>query len=152
MVTTRQTVETTEAGLLDTAVWIANLATKGSMVPIAADDDPDYEYYLLKVNSEGVIKLESAVTDDYGCSFDRGSAVLKGHFFIKDNLIDMTYKLDKNKSAFVLVGTVRHVCGELKHKCKGIFRVTLEVNEEVKLLCKKLYFRAVHFSLYVPCH
>ena len=129
--TTRQTVETTEAGLLDTAVRIADLATKGSVVAIAAADDPDYEYYLLKVTSDGVIELESAVTDDYGCSFERGSAVLKGNFFIRDNLIDMTYKVDKNKSAFVLVGTVRHVCGELKRKRKGIFQIPLEVNEEI---------------------
>ena len=127
--TARQTVETTQAGLLDTVMWIADLATKGRVVAIAAADDPDYECYLLKVTIDGVIELESAVTDDYGCSFERGSVVLKGNFFVRDNLTDMTYKLDKSKSAFVLVGTVCHVCGELKHKHIGIFQVPLEVNE-----------------------
>ena len=110
---------------------IADLATKGSVVAIAAADDPHYDYYLLKVTSDGVTELESAVTDDYGCSFERGSSVLKGNFFLRDNLIDMTYRLDKKKLAFVLVGTVRNVCGELKHNRKGIFQVPLEVNEEI---------------------
>ena len=128
--TTPQAVELTEVTLLDTAVRIADLATKDSMVAIAADDDPDFEYYLLQVTSDNVTKLDSAITDDYGSSFVRGSAVLKVHF-IRENLIDMTYKLNEKKSAFALVGNVRHVCGELKQKRKGIFQVPLEVNEEI---------------------
>jgi len=37
----------------DTAVHIADLATKESTVAIAADDDPVYDFYLLKVTSDG---------------------------------------------------------------------------------------------------
>jgi hypothetical protein len=66
--TTRQAVEETETILGDTAVRIADLATKGSIVAIAAADDPDYEYYLLKVTSDGVVELEEAIIDDYGSS------------------------------------------------------------------------------------
>ena len=129
--TTRQAVDTMEATLGETAVKIADTATKDSIVAVAAGDDPDYEYYLLKVTSDGLLELDEAVTDDYGCSFPRGSVVLKGDFFNKDNLIDMTYKLDLKKTAFVLGATVRAVCGELKRKRKNIYQVPLAVNEDI---------------------
>ena len=35
--------------------------------------DPDYDYYLLKVTSYGVVELDEAMTDDYGSSFPKGS-------------------------------------------------------------------------------
>ena len=92
--TTREPAEETEATLGDITVRIADLAAKGSVVAIAAAaDDPDFEYYLLKVTSNGL----EATTDDYGCTFPRGSAGLRGNFFIKNNIIDMTYKLAKKK-------------------------------------------------------
>lgn len=129
--TTRQAIEETEATLGDTAVRIADLAAKGSVVAIAAADDPDFEYYLLKVTSDGLIDLKEAITDDYGCTFPRGSVGLRGNFFIRENIIDMTYKLDEKKIAFVLAGTVRHVCGELKRKRHNVYKVSLDVNEEI---------------------
>lgn len=79
--TTRQAVQDTEATLGDTAVRIADLTAEGSVVAIAAADDPDFEYYLLKVTSNGLVELEEAVTDDYGCTFPRGSVGLRGNFF-----------------------------------------------------------------------
>ena len=51
---------------------IADMATKGSTVAVAAADDPDYDYYLLKVTSYGVVELDEAMTDDYGSSFPKG--------------------------------------------------------------------------------
>lgn len=129
--TTRQAIEETEQGLGDTAVRIADLAIKGSIVAIAAGDDPDYEYYLLKVTSDGVTELQEAFSDDYGLSFPLGSVGLKGNFFHRENIIDMTYKLDERKTAFVLSATVRHICGELKKKRNNIFQVPLIVNEEI---------------------
>ena len=66
-------MEEAEATFGDTAVCIANLATKGSIVAIAAADDPEYEYYLMKVTTDGAVELEDAMTDEYGCSFPRGS-------------------------------------------------------------------------------
>ena len=129
--TTRQAVRETEATLLDTVVRVADLATKDSVVAIAAADDPVYDYYLMKVTSDGVVELDVATTDDYGCTFPRGSLGLKGYFFIRENIIDMTYKLDKKKTAFVLAGTVRHVCGELHKRRNNIYRVPMTVNEEI---------------------
>lgn len=37
----------------------------------------------------------------------------------------------EKKSAFVLAGTVRHVCGELKRKRNNIYKVPMDVNEEI---------------------
>ena len=51
--TTRQTAEETVAIVGDTAAKIADMATKGNTV--AAAGDPDYDYYFLKVTSEGVV-------------------------------------------------------------------------------------------------
>ncbi|CAH3135748.1 unnamed protein product, partial [Pocillopora meandrina] len=65
-------------------VRVADLAAKDSIVATEAADDLDYDYYLIKVTSDGV-----------------------RYFFVRENVIDMTYKLDKNKTAFVLAGTVR---------------------------------------------
>jgi len=129
--TTRQAVEETEANLLDTAVRVADLTAKDSVVAIAAANDPDYDYYLMKVKSDGLVELDEPTTDDYGCTFPRGSLGLKGYFFVRYNIIDMTYKLNKNKTAFVLAGTVRHVCGELRKQRNSIYKVPLTVNEEI---------------------
>lgn len=129
--TTRQAVEETEANLLDTAVRVADLTAKDSVVAIAAANDPDYDYYLMKVKSDGLVELDEPTTDDYGCTFPRGSLGLKGYFFVRDNIIDMTYKLNKNKTAFVLAGMVQHVCGELRKQRNSIYKVPLTVNEEI---------------------
>ena len=89
----------------------------------------------MKVTSDGVIELDEPITDDYGCTFPRGSSGLKGFFFVRENIIDMTYKLDKKKTAFVLAGTVRHLCGELQKKRNNNYKVPLTVNEEIIASC-----------------
>ena len=110
--TTRQA---TEAPILDhdTASYIANLASKGSIVAIAAEDNPVYNLYLLQVTSHGVDKLDSDVTDDYQCHYYRGDRVLKGRFYIRENIPDMTFTIDGKGKAFVHAVTVRHICGDL---------------------------------------
>lgn len=118
-----------QASLLDTAVRVADLAAKDSEVAIAAADDPDYYYYLLKVMSDGVIELP--ITDDYGCSFPRQSSGLKGFFFVRENIIDRSYNLNKNETPYVFPSTLRHLCGELQKKRNNIYKVALIVNEEI---------------------
>ena len=93
--TTRQTTQ--EFGLdQGTASHIADLAVKGSTVAIAADDDPMYDFYLLKLTSEGVEELDENYTDDYEFTALRGTQVLKGQFYLQDNIHDMTFTLDEN--------------------------------------------------------
>jgi len=61
-------------------------------------------YYLLKVTSDGVISLKENFEDAYGGSYSKGQTVLLRKFFLKENLIDRTYKLDK---VAVFPGTVQ---------------------------------------------
>ena len=64
----------------DTAVLIADLAVEGSVVAIAADADSSYDYYLLKVKSDGVEELAEDVTDDFGIIYTTGQEVLRTLF------------------------------------------------------------------------
>ena len=118
----------------DTASHIADLAAKGSTVAIAADDDPMYDFYLLKVTSQGVEELESDYIDDYQCTALKGEEVIKGNFYLRDNIHDMTFTLDVKRTAVVYAATVRHICGELPAKKKGrktIYKLPLKENEEI---------------------
>lgn len=47
---------------------------------IAAQDDDSYDYYLMKMTSNGLVTLRAEETDDYGCQFQAGNIVLKGQF------------------------------------------------------------------------
>lgn len=47
---------------------------------IVAQDDDSYDYYLMKVTSNGLVTLRAEETDDYGCQFQAGNIVLKGQF------------------------------------------------------------------------
>ena len=118
----------------DTAVKIADLSEEGSVVAVAADADSSYDYYLLKVTSDGVVELLEDVTDDYGSVYTTGQEVLKGNFFLRDNLIDMTYRLEECKVAIVHAATVRHICCDLhvvKRGRKSVFRVPVDLSEEI---------------------
>lgn len=113
---------------------VADLVNKGSIIAIAAQDDDSYDYYLMRVISDSLVTLSTEETDDYGCQFQAGNTVLKGHFFLRHNLIDMTYKLDVKKKAMVYPGTVRYVCSELKKKGKGrseVYQVAMDVHEDI---------------------
>ena len=55
---------------------VADLVGKDSIIAIAADDD-SYDYYLLKVTSEGPVELREDVTDDNGVHLLLGAPLLK---------------------------------------------------------------------------
>ena len=78
-----------------------DLIEENSIVAIAEREDNHFDNYLLKVISSGAVVLESDESDDYGIAYPVGSYVLKGHFFLRDNIIDATCKLG-SKSAMVL--------------------------------------------------
>ena len=111
---------------------MADLAAKGSTVAIAAFDDPAYDFYLLKVTSNGVEELEEPMTDDYSCQYPSGSAFLKGHFFLRENLQDMNYTLDTKRLAVVYAGTVRAICTDVSVKKK------IEMSQSTSCLCSNL--------------
>ena len=79
-------------------------------------------------------ELADNTTDDYGSIYTAGQKVLRGHFFLRHNLIDMTYKLHERKVAIVHAATVRHICSDLhivKRRRKSIFKVPVGLNEEI---------------------
>ena len=111
---------------------VADLVSKDSIIAIAAEDD-SYDYYLLKVTTDGVV-LTRDETDDYGSLFQAGNTVVKGNFFLRHNLIDMTFKLDVKKTAIVYPCTVPYVCSELKKKGRGrneVYQVPMDVHEDI---------------------
>lgn len=114
---------------------MADLAAKGSTVAIAAFEDPAYDFYPLKVTSNGVEELEEPMTDDYSCQYRSGSVVLKGHFFLRENLQDMTNTLDTKRLAVVYAGTVRAICTDLsvkkKNRNKPIYKLSMQQHEEI---------------------
>ena len=60
---------------------LVNLASVGTIVPVAAHLDPNYDHYLLQVTTNEPILLQEEQVDDYGGPMSAGSRVLKGHFF-----------------------------------------------------------------------
>lgn len=91
------------------SLMVADLASKDSVVALAAHD-PQYDYYLMKVTRNGTETLKHDTVDGYGCSFIKGRNTVWGHFFLRENLIDMTYKLDTERKAVVLSATIRYIC------------------------------------------
>ena len=131
--TTRQATEESMINV-DTASCMADLAIKGSIVAIAAADDQMYDFYLLKVTSEEAEELDLDFTDDYAFTALRGTRVLKGFFYLRDNIHDMTFTLDKTCTGVVYASTVREICGELPSKKRGrklIYKLPLKDNEAI---------------------
>lgn len=81
--------------------------------------------------------LECGYEDDYGSVFSCGQSVLLGHFFLRKNLIDFTFKLEARKQAAVLTGTVHHICRDLVLKSKetqrrkAIYKLPVTEHEEI---------------------
>ena len=72
-----------------------------------AEDDSQYDYYLLKVASSAVISLQENFI--YFSIYFKGQAVLLENFFLRETIIDRTYKID-DKMAGVFPGTMRYIC------------------------------------------
>ena len=68
---------------------LTDLIEDTSIVAIATDEGNHFDYYLLKVISSGAVVLESDESDDYRIANPVGSYVLKGHFLLWDNFIDV---------------------------------------------------------------
>lgn len=127
--TTRAAEDVTTTG---ESVQLADLVTKNSIVAVAAEDDSHYDYYLLKITCDGVTRLEDNFKDPYGNIYKKGQSVLQGKFFLRENIIDQTYKLDE-KVAAVFPGTVRYICAAFisKGKKQPIFQVPLDEHEQI---------------------
>jgi hypothetical protein len=58
--------------------------------------------------------LNRDVSDDWRCTFTRGSEILKGFYYDRMNNSPYKYKLIKRKKATVHVVAVKYVCVELR--------------------------------------
>ena len=79
--------------------------------------------------TDGVVVLTRDETDDYGSLFEAGNAVVKGNFFLRHNLIDMTFKLGVKKTAVVYPSTVCYVCSELKNLIEKLLEIKQNVSK-----------------------
>ena len=61
---------------------LADLASVGTIVAVAAHLDPNYDYYLHQVTTNEPILLQEEQVDDYDCPMPAGSRVLKGYFLV----------------------------------------------------------------------
>ena len=64
------------------------------------EGDPNKNYYLLKITGQQPELSDNTEQDDHGTVRPGGCKVLQGHFFVGENLLDMTYQLDDKKAAF----------------------------------------------------
>ena len=71
-------------------------------------------FFLLKITSQQPELLDNTEQDDYGTVIPSGCNVLRGHFFVGVNLLDVTYQLDNKKAVLVHVTTIRCICFDLK--------------------------------------
>ena len=95
---------------------IENLVDKNMVIAVLADD-PSFEYYLLKVIS-GPETIEQRITDEWGCTFDRGSKVVKGLYYDRLKNKPFLYKLIPRKIAICYPAAVRFICVELEGENK----------------------------------
>lgn len=88
----------------------------------------------MKITYEGVEEFETDHTDDYEFTALKGQKDLRGNFFLRDDIHDMTFTLDKKHTAVVYADTVRNIHGELTVKTRGrkaIFKLPFRENEEI---------------------
>ena len=58
---------------------IAEMATQSSIVAVAADSE-NYNYYLMKVTSNSIEKVENSKEVDYGTTMAAGCKILRANF------------------------------------------------------------------------
>jgi hypothetical protein len=95
-----------------TDIDIRTLITKNSVVAVYGDD-PEYQFYIMKVTDEPHV-MNRDVSDDWGCTFTRGSEILKSFYYDRMNNSSYKYKLIKRRKAIVHVVAVQFACVELR--------------------------------------
>ena len=58
---------------------------------ITAEGDPQHHLYKVM----GKQTTPALITDDYGTEFPPKTAILQDNFYLKENIIDMTYRVGK---------------------------------------------------------
>jgi hypothetical protein len=90
--------------------------THNTVVAVIAED-PDYEFYLLKILDEPEI-VDTEIADEWGCTFAPGSRIVRGHYFDRSKNNPFVYKLLPNQLAIWHVAAVRYMCVEFGSRNK----------------------------------
>ncbi|CAC5419520.1 unnamed protein product [Mytilus coruscus] len=95
---------------------IEDIVEKDMIIAVLADDI-DYEYYLLRVSKRPQI-IKKNISDDWGCSFNRGSKVVKRLYYERIKNQPFIFKLVKRKTAICYSSAIRFICVELESDSK----------------------------------
>ncbi len=68
----------------DIVIGVADLVQDGSIVAVAAQDDPSYDFYLIKVTAK--TKLTSSACDDYGSEFPAHTSIESGDISFSEKI------------------------------------------------------------------
>lgn len=93
---------------------LSELVSKGHVIAVYADD-PDHDYYLLKVH-EPVHMLDSEKTDSWGSTLPAGIEVITGLYYDNKKQNPLSYKLVPRRRAVVPASAVVYICSELDAK------------------------------------
>jgi hypothetical protein len=91
---------------------IENIVEKGMVVAVLADD-PNYDYYLLKLTT-GPVTIEQRFSDSWGGTFDRGSKIVRGLYHDRVQSKPFLFKLIPRKTAACYSAAIRFICAELE--------------------------------------
>lgn len=93
-----------------------------------------YDYFLFKVESDGIIQLASNTVDENGLSYPAGSQVLDGFFFelLKESKKGSTYRLS-SKQSYIHKDTVLSIGVDLSNLDDGLHCLDQLGHNEVML-------------------
>jgi hypothetical protein len=121
-----------------TRVLIANTARKGHNVAIEGNHKTGDHYYLFKVTSDAVRRLQHTETcETFLTKFEAGDLVLEGHFYEYQEPYgkrSRKYYLDHGKRGLINALWVRQVGFELEEVKEGVFQPTQALHEDLMLV------------------
>ncbi|CAG2187336.1 unnamed protein product [Mytilus edulis] len=104
------TVEVDQTDENDMEVPINELISKSTIFAVLCDDD-DFDYYLLKAQTE-TYQLTSRETDSWGVSYQPGTKVIKGNYFMQGEN-PLHFKMIKRKYRLVPSNSCLYICTDV---------------------------------------
>ncbi|CAG2208510.1 unnamed protein product [Mytilus edulis] len=104
------TVEEDQTDENDMEVPINELISKSTIFAVLCDDD-DFDYYLLKAQTE-TYQLTSRETDSWGVSYQPGTKVIKGNYFMQGEN-PLHFKMIKRKYGLVPSNSCLYICTDV---------------------------------------
>ncbi|MES9883475.1 MAG: hypothetical protein ABW185_21635 [Sedimenticola sp.] len=96
------------------------------MIIAVVADDPNAEYYLLKV-TKPAYTVRKPTSDAWGASYPKGTSVICGLYYDRKSESQLSYTLIKRKQAIVPANSVLYICSQLTAE------VNITLNENIHL-------------------